>query len=227
MGTMVLGIVTGISLFVAIAMTLVAWRIVRNDRRRSAARVARLAAEISGQHVAPADDMSRPGHAAHDEKPLFQVVKRPGLSGGFTGAVVAVVLFAGAVALVISLNGNAEPQGTGSGPAARTATTMSGAAGIELIALGHEREDDRLVVRGRVRIPEHAPELRHLTAVVLLFDQQGGFLTSARADVTKAQLEPGGEAPFAVTIPGATEAGRYRVSFRSDDRVIPHVDRRS
>ena len=39
--------------------------------------------------------------------------------------------------------------------------------------------------------------------------------------------EYGGESPFVVTVPGAADVGRYRVSFRTDDRVVPHIDRRS
>jgi hypothetical protein len=30
-----------------------------------------------------------------------------------------------------------------------------------------------------------------------------------------------------VTIPGAVDVGRYRVSFRTDEGVVPHVDRRA
>ena len=33
-------------------------------------------------------------------------------------------------------------------------------------------------------------------------------------------------AGFIVTVPHAGEVGRYRVSFRSDDRIVPHVDHR-
>jgi hypothetical protein len=60
---------------------------------------------------------------------------------------------------------------------------------------------------------------------VLLFDADGGFLESGRAPV-EAPLRPGGEATFSVTVPRAADAGRYRVSFRTDDRVVSHVDRR-
>jgi hypothetical protein len=66
----------------------------------------------------------------------------------------------------------------------------------------------------------------HLTAVVLLFNQQGGFLTSARSPVESATLPPGSETTFSISVPGAADVGRYRVSFRTDDRVVPHVDRR-
>jgi len=39
-------------------------------------------------------------------------------------------------------------------------------------------------------------------------------------------VQRGGETAFTVTVPAATQIGRYRVSFRTNDRVIPHIDRR-
>jgi hypothetical protein len=44
--------------------------------------------------------------------------------------------------------------------------------------------------------------------------------------VQSSSLRPGGETTFVVTVPGAGDVGRYRVSFRTDDRIVPHVDRR-
>ena len=39
-------------------------------------------------------------------------------------------------------------------------------------------------------------------------------------------LASGSESPFAVTIPNVGDVGRYRVTFKADDRIVPHVDRR-
>jgi hypothetical protein len=100
------------------------------------------------------------------------------------------------------------------------------AAPLELVALTHDREADRLTVRGIVRNPSAGGERPHLTAVVFLFDRDGGFVASGRADVDASALGPGTEAPFTVTIPNAGDVGKYRVSFRTDDRIVPHVDRR-
>ena len=69
--------------------------------------------------------------------------------------------------------------------------------------------------------------MNQLTAVVLLLDREGGFLSSARALVQVPTLGPGGETAFLVTVAGASAVGRYRVSFRSEGRVIPHVDIRN
>mgnify|MGYP001025074949 CR=1 FL=1 len=46
------------------------------------------------------------------------------------------------------------------------------------------------------------------------------------AAVDSTMLGPGGETTFTVTVPAASQIGRYRVSFRTEDRVIPHIDRR-
>jgi hypothetical protein len=59
-----------------------------------------------------------------------------------------------------------------------------------------------------------------------MFNHEGGFLGSGRAPVESSMLSPGGESTFVVTVPGAAAVGRYRVSFRTDDRVVPHIDRR-
>ena len=77
-----------------------------------------------------------------------------------------------------------------------------------------------------VRNPAAGARVDRLTAVVFLFNRDGGFLTSGRTMIEPSALVPGGESIFVVTIPGAAEVGRYRVSFRTDDRIVPHLDRR-
>jgi hypothetical protein len=97
---------------------------------------------------------------------------------------------------------------------------------VELLALGHDRDGDRLTVRGVVRNPSAGRAVDRMTAVVFLYNRDGGFLTSGRAGIDSTALLAGGESAFVVVIPGASDVGRYRVSFRTDDRVVPHVDRR-
>src|SRR5438093_966441 len=96
-----------------------------------------------------------------------------------------------------------------------------------VVALGHQRDGDRLIVRGVIRNPSSGGRTDRLTAVVFLFDRDGGFVTSGRASIEPAVLPPGGESTFLVTVPGAADVGRYRVSFRSDSGIVPHVDRRT
>jgi hypothetical protein len=82
-------------------------------------------------------------------------------------------------------------------------------------------------VRGVVRNPVAAAQLDRVTAVVFLYNREGGFLSTGRAAVVPGALTPGGESSFIISVADAGDVGRYRVSFRTDDRVIPHVDRRS
>jgi hypothetical protein len=98
---------------------------------------------------------------------------------------------------------------------------------LGLMSLGHERGEARLVIHGVVRNPARGPSLTQLTAVVILFVRQGGFLTSGRAQVESIVLAPGSEAPFVVVVSSAAAIGRYRLSFRTAERVVPHLDRRS
>jgi hypothetical protein len=62
--------------------------------------------------------------------------------------------------------------------------------------------------------------------VVFVFTRDGAFVASGRAAVAAPALDPGAESTFVVSVPHANDVGRYRVSFRSGDRLVPHVDRR-
>ena len=130
---------------------------------------------------------------------------------------------AAALAILLSAGPRsvAQDRGTATAPAPVPAPVP-----LELVALGHERDGDRLIVRGVVRNPVAGAAIDGVTAVVFLFNRDGGFLASGRMPVQSSTLTPGGETTFVVTVPGAADVGRYRVSFRTDDRIVPHVDRR-
>jgi hypothetical protein len=68
--------------------------------------------------------------------------------------------------------------------------------------------------------------MERLSAVVFLFDQQGTFITSAKAPVDFIKLGAGDESPFVVSLDAPSNVARYRVSFRTDDGIVPHIDRR-
>ena len=53
-----------------------------------------------------------------------------------------------------------------------------------------------------------------------------GFLASARANVDFLKLSPGDESPFVIDVEAPANVARYRVSFRNDAGIVPHVDRR-
>jgi hypothetical protein len=221
-----LSFVTLVSLLVAITMTVVAWRLAAEERRRSNARVTGLAAEI---HVSDLDLPSGPEPERESAPPfdLFAIAQPPQSGSRLATVIACGVIVVGSVATVGLLLGSGSR-------AAKTApvesrTTPAGLANpvpLELLALGHDRTGDDLTVRGVVRNPLSGVAVDRLTAVVFLFNREGSFVTSGRATVESPALVPGGESRFVVTVPAAADVGRYRVSFRTDDRVVPHVDRR-
>jgi hypothetical protein len=118
-----------------------------------------------------------------------------------------------------------------SGQPDANAVTARAAAGavnlpLELVSLRQAREGETLTVSGMVRNPSGATDRRQVAAVVFLFDRKGSFVASGRAPLDYQALAPGDESPFVITVPGAADVSRYRVSFREGDDVLPHVDRR-
>jgi hypothetical protein len=247
-------IVTIIAMAFAAVMGAIAWRMARQDRRRSAARIAMLAAEIQASPAltparyaeagARAESPRRypaaaPSHPRVDDLPLRDSPRGTAPAPSFaastetTGArsvaVVALGVFvlAAIAAAAIFISGPS----VRSRPALRVAP--AGATPIaladpplELIALGHERAGNELTVHGVVRNPASGAAISQLTVVVSVFNHDGAFTTSGRTSLGQAALGPGAESTFAVAVPGVEDIGRYRVSFRTGDRVIPHVDRR-
>jgi hypothetical protein len=111
-------------------------------------------------------------------------------------------------------------------PVASAATVAAAPAPLELVSLRHERRGGRLAVSGLVRNPSSGLRVSKLTAVVFLFDKQGGFISSAKSDIDFVTLSPGDESPFVIAVDAPATVARYRVSFRTDSGVVPHVDRR-
>ena len=118
-----------------------------------------------------------------------------------------------------------------SGQPDANAVTARAAAGavnlpLELVSLRQARDGETLTVSGTVRNPSAATDRRQVAAVVFLFDRKGSFVASGRAPLDYQALAPGDESPFVITVSGAADVSRYRVSFREGDDVLPHVDRR-
>jgi hypothetical protein len=227
----VLLIVTVASLLLAAMMSVVAWRLAGAERRRSDARVAALAAEI---HEIKGDvglvqegaynpwDLAYNSHREPPHSNLFTAHQRR--SGRRPLATFIVGAFAvgavGAMAIVLPRTLARARRVT---PAA---ASISSPLPLELVALGHERIGTQLTVRGVVRNPSTGTPIDLLTAVVIVIAPDGEYLATARAAVETPALQPGGETAFAVTVPGAADVGRYRVSFRTGNRLVPHLDRR-
>jgi hypothetical protein len=100
-------------------------------------------------------------------------------------------------------------------------------AALELVSMRHTRDGGMLTVSGLVRNPREAAPRSHITAVVFAFDRSGGFIASGRAGLDFTNLAPGDESPFVVKIPGVAGAARYRVSFRTEEGIVRHLDRRA
>ena len=233
--TILLAVVTLLSLTVAATMSIVAWRAARNERRRSEARVRALAADIHGGDSRRAPDGDLPlgeGPAAVSTRPMFaRAHPTAARSRVALAAAVGVLAVGASAALVVALGGASrssvvEPRSNAARRAPAVGDVTVARAPLELMALGHERDADSLTVRGVLRNPASGKELGQLTAVVLLFNHDGGVVTSGRAAVQTQTLEPGADTTFVITIPGVPDVGRYRVSFRTEDGVVPHVDRR-
>jgi heme exporter protein D len=246
MDTLLLGI-TVVSLVVALVMSVTAWRLIRDEKRRSAARIAALSAAagdetarmdfpelpITGPAVpraaartpwkpAPFDSLEMDSAKSADSTHAtgFLGASQAGHSDGNRqrGLAIATVVFFLAItgALVWTMSG---PEGT-------SAVAVGPNAPLELVSLSHARQKDKLAVSGLVRNPAAGQPVEKLSAVVFLFDRMGTFVTSSRAHVDFLKLGAGDESPFVVSIEAPETVARYRVSFRTDDGVVPHIDRR-
>lgn len=256
MDIILLGI-TIVSLIVALVMSVAAWRVVRDEKQRAAARVAALSVAASGddgeakivagevknsplQVKAPWSSPRPSGQQAirpSADLPLNErvAIRQPVVTHatGFLGATEVPreegnrqksLAFA-AVVLFLVLSGGllwmmAGPRGT-------TAQAMGPNAPLELVSLSHERHNDKLAVSGLVRNPVNGKPVDHLSAVVFLFDRMGTFVTSSRANVDFLKLGAGDETPFVVSLDAPATVARYRVSFRTEEGIVPHIDRRS
>ncbi|OLD22533.1 MAG: hypothetical protein AUJ01_00205 [Acidobacteria bacterium 13_1_40CM_3_65_5] len=228
-------LVTLISMLLAVIMSVIAWRAAQEEKRRSDARIAALAAEIHDTdrpHAAPraeADlDLRRPVETPVS-LPVTGLFETSGAArtGPRLATVVGIGLLVSAATAHVASPANLENranQASSANPANHA--TSENLVPLELLALGHERNGDRLMVRGVVRNPSAGREIDRVIAVVFLYNRDGGFLASGRAAIESTALVPGGESGFIVVVPGASNVGRYRVSFRTEDRVVPHVDRR-
>jgi hypothetical protein len=131
-----------------------------------------------------------------------------------------------AAAMAIVLGGVVFVRMSHRAPAQATAHTQAAPAPLELLSLRHERQGVNLSVAGLVRNPSAGGVLERVTAIVFLFDQQGSFVTSAKAPIDFVKLNVGDESPFVVKVAAPQTVARYRVSFRTEDGTLAHVDRR-
>lgn len=251
MDSLLLGI-TVVSLIVTLVTSATAWRLMRDEKRRSAARIAALSVASSADDAVmqfPELPMPEPKveHrvARAPWKPAAPIVPSipPSIrepepeptvthATGFLGAANVEhdsggrqrSLAIAAVVMFVVLSGGlvwmmAGPEGT-------SAVAVGPNTPLELVSLSHARQNEKLAVSGLVRNPVSGKPVERLSAVVFLFDRMGTFVTSSRAHVDFLKLGAGDESPFVVSIDAPPTVSRYRVSFRTDDGVVPHIDRR-
>jgi hypothetical protein len=247
----ILLILTVVSLAAAVVLGAAAWRLSREARVRSAARIAALAAAADADDASESPRMMmRPGEFSAPVAPISPVtavasvapvaapwaparVTAP-LGDSFLGGGLAVpsgrgqrgLAIAAAVLFVTILVGGYYTVFGGGTSSAGAPASVGVETPLELVSLRHERQDAGLAITGLVRNPVSGVAVEKLAAVVFLFDQQGAFVKSSRADVDFTKLAPGDESPFVITLDAPSNVARYRVSFRNDAGVVPHIDRR-
>jgi len=230
-------VVTFVALSLAVGMSVIAARLLRGDQRRSAARVAALESaayefdddaefeEADAEDASPAFDDFREPDAV-----MFAAAEEPKAPSRRWLALAAVaVVMAGLVGAGYML---LKPASLDASAATPTSVPISGAAQpagkpIELLSLKHTIDGPTFTLAGLVQNPIDGAPLEHVVAVVYLFDNDGAYFATGRADLEFRGLRPGEESPFTVKIAGTAHVGRYRVGFRRDDgSVIAHVDKR-
>lgn len=228
-----------LSVVLALGMSLVAWRTVRRERERSAARVAALAADIQGSAMpalmfsgltsgaAPTSDADDPLSGSTgfgddgEEGGMFTTASRGGslISRLGPALLAGVVLVGGVVGSALLLAGGRDQ---------RTAAAQAQEPRpLELLSLRHAVKQDVVTVTGLVRNPAGNVPLDRVAAIVFVFDSKGDFIASGRAPLDFLSLGAGDESPFVVAVSAPAKVARYRVSFRRDEGgMLPHVDRR-
>ena len=217
------------SIVLAAVMGIIAWRIGGEERRRSEVRVATLAAEIHGADTLPlrtvSNDFELRPRAVAPSAEMFAVSERA-QSGRRWPTVMAAGVFvvATSIALIIVLSSGSTGTTHAANQVPVAAEAPAAAPALELVALGHERDGDRLIVRGVVRNPPSGTAVDRLAAVVFVFNREGGFLTSSRMMIDPSTLRPGGESILSSPFPARADVGRtgefqdrrsHRVSCRS------------
>jgi hypothetical protein len=195
---------TILSAGIAVVCIVIAWRARSEQRRRSEARVAALAAVVDPAAGEPVLLFS-PGRSsfAHEHARLR-------IAAGFV-LVVTIIL-------AVAILSDRRPDGT-------ALSRVPAATALTLLSMRHELIGDTLTVTGLVR--NHGAEpAAGITATVFAFNRAGAFVASGRAPVDLGTLGPGEQSPFRVAIPHVRDVARYQVSFRNAAGLVRHVDRR-
>jgi hypothetical protein len=227
--------VTLLSMAMAASLSVIVWRMLRDERHRSEARVVALTAKAGTRD---------PGQGTRDlilrEPPVSASVatrmfaeRQVTSPWGTRFAVMAGLGLVVASLILLALTATAKSAATRQ--AGRTAAAAVAAnagsnpsvAGLELLSLRDTRQPGSLTITGLVQNPRGGAPLSRVTVTAYAFDDQGAFLASGRASIDVTALAPGDESPFVVSVPVTETVARYRIGFRNEDgRVIAHIDKR-
>ena len=219
--------VTLLSLAMAGALSIIVWRMLRDERARSEARVVALAAMAAPVAAPRAADLplrqapasvgamfTEPEHASPWGN-RFAVMAALGL------VLASIVLFA------LAASGTKTTARAAGATTNVAANTPAAVAGLELVSLRDGRQGDTLTITGLVHNPRSGSSLSRVAVTAYTFDDTGSFLASGRALIDVTTFAPGDDSPFVVTVPVTGAVARYRIGFRTEDgRVISHIDKR-
>jgi hypothetical protein len=230
-------IVTLAAVAVAIATSVIAFRLAREERLRSAARVLALT-QLAGEFPDETPDArtARIDFADVEIDPAFEVAgvselfsePLPSSAWARRAPIIAGMAVVGLLTVLL-FRPSSNAGSTGGMPTGTTAADANrDPKPLELLSLRHTQEGENLTITGLVQNPRGAGPLAKLTATAFLFAADGTFVTSGRAPLDFTTLGPGDESGFVISVPGAANVARYRVGFRDENgRVVSHVDRRT
>jgi hypothetical protein len=210
------------------AMTVFAWNVFRQNRRRDAARVELLSSLAFPDRARVdrngPDESFRLDQFEADEFPLERppaataLFDEPEASGAPSRR--AIVL--AALCLMTASFAGSYGWFGGTKPAVPAQDPR-----VELVALDHDITASEVLVKGRIRNPVGGVLLHDVVAVVNVKDAMGGTLTTVRAPVTRPVLDAGESWDFSATAANVTNVGGFSVSFDARERKsILQIDRR-
>jgi hypothetical protein len=250
-------VIAALSTTAAFVLGALVFKLLRDERRRSDARVQVLmdAAGVSAPDLASREQ--QPAHKlvpSHFQPvPQREVPKRatrraPAPAAGVdlelhppTGEVRGMfaepqsrspwpsrVAAAAACAVLATITGLLLFGGTNTPSPSPGENTAASRAPLELLALGHSADGTGLTISGIVQNPRGSTPLSGVLVTALLIAQDGSHVGSAHAPLDFTRLRPGEESPFVVKVSSAAGVARYRVSFKdANGGVLGHVDRRA
>jgi hypothetical protein len=238
--TTILLTITIVSFVMTIALSALVVKLLRDERRRSSARVAALVQmadvdsppdAVLGGAITTEPDWAI---ARDDSAPMpTELFGANTIAEGHAtwpkrlGVAVAIVAIVAVVGAVLRSGATFDRRVATETPATGAASTQSGGL-LELLSLKHSQEANTLTITGLVQNPRDGVPLSKVAATAFLFGADGTFLASGRAPLDFTVLRPGDESGFVINVPVSLPVARYRIGFRGDDgRIIGHVDRRA